>query len=221
MSNVDPARVRRRGVATWIWLAVSGTFSLVLGLVSVLAPGSTVGVLAVLLSLWLVGVGLGRVGLASSMRTWPTARRAAQGVVGVGLAAAGVGGLLGVWEARTVVTVVVGVGFLAAALADLVLSATGPRGAGRATTGALGVLHLCIGLTFLLLPAFGLTVLSVLVGLALVVLGLVQLGAAAVVRALIRSADRLADRLASQGQDPRVRRIPGDDDPRVIRGEVL
>ncbi len=217
----DLARARRTGTAVWVWLAVGGTVSLVLGLASVLAPGSTLGVLAVVLSLWLVAAGLGRVALAAAMRTWPSSRRGLQGVLGVVLAAAGVAGLLGLWDALTVVTVVVAVGFLVAAAADLGMAATGPRGAGRAATGGLGVLHLVIGLTFLLLPGVGLTVLAFLVGLALVVLGLVQLAAAGLVRALVRSTDRLGGRLGPSGAGRGPRLGGPDEDPRVVRGEVL
>lgn len=228
----DLARARRTGTAAWVWLAVGGVVSLGLGLASLLAPGSTLGVLAVVLSLWLVAAGLSRVGLAAAMRTWTPARRGVQGTVGVLLAAAGVAGLLGFWDPRTVVTTVVALGFLVAAAADLGMAATGPRGAGRAATGGLGVLHLVIGLTFLLLPGVGLAVLAGLVGLVLVVLGLVQLGAAALVRALVRRADALAVRLTHPPRGPlgppspggrtgSGRRLPGDDDPRVVRGEVL
>lgn len=235
MASDDLARARRTGTAAWVWLAVGGVVSLLLGLASLVAPGSTLGVLAVVLSLWLVAAGLSRVGLASAMRTWSAVRRGTQGVLGVVLAAAGVAGLLGLWDALTVVTVVVAAGFLVAGLADLGMAATAPRGVGRAATGALGLLHLVIGLTFLLLPGVGLTVLAVLVGLALVVLGLVQLAAAGLVRALVRTTDRLAGRLGGPGATDgrhgpgglggpgatRSRRLPGDDDPRVVRGEVL
>jgi uncharacterized membrane protein HdeD (DUF308 family) len=206
------ASVRRTGVAAWVWLAVGGTVTLVLGLVSILAPGATLTVLAVVLSLWLVAAGLGRVGLAAAMRSWSTARRAVQGVLGVALAAGGLAGLLGLWNSLTLVTVVVAVGFLVAAAADLGMALTGPRGVGRLATGALGVLHLVIGLTFLFLPDVGLTVLAVLVGIMLIVLGGVQLLAAFAVRALVRQADALVVRLEQGG---------GPDDPRVIRGEIL
>ena len=223
MVDGDLARARRTGAAAWVWLAVGGAVSLVLGIASVLAPGSTLGVLEVVLSLWLVAAGLSRVGLASAVRTWPTGRRVLQGGLGVGLAAAGVAGLLGLWDALTVVTVVVAVGFLVAAAADLGMAVTGPRGPGRAASGGLGVIHLLIGLTFLLLPQVGLTVLAVLVGLALVVLGLVQLAAAGVVRALVRQADALAVRLGGPPSPgtPGRGRLPADEDPRVVRGEVL
>ncbi|WP_340292842.1 DUF308 domain-containing protein, partial [Aquipuribacter hungaricus] len=224
MSSEDLARARRTGTSTWVWLAVGGVVSLVLGLVSVAAPGSTVGVLAVVLSLWLVAAGLGRVALASATRTWTSGRRTLQGALGVVMAAAGLAGLLGLFDPLTVVTVVVAAGFLVAGAADLGLAATGPRGLGRAASTGLGLLHLLIGLTFLLLPQVGLAVLTVLVGLALLVLGLVQLAAAGVVRALVRQADALAARLGGPHApgSPLApgRRLPGDEDPRVVRGEV-
>lgn len=216
MAQDDLARARRTGVAVWVWLAVGGVVSLVLGLVVLFSPGASLTVLAVVLSLWLLATGLGRIGLAAGMRGWSHARRGLQILLGVALAAAGVAGLLGLWDARTVVSLVVATGFLAAALADLVTAATAPRGAGRAATGALGLLHLGVGLTFLLLPSVGLGLLGALVGIALVGLGLVQLGASALVRALVRQADALGARLGRPG-------LGGDDgeDPRVVRGEIL
>lgn len=234
MSSEQFARARSTGVAAWVWLAAGGTVSLVLGLVALLAPGATLTVLAVVLSLWLMAAGLGRVGLAASVRSWPTGRRVLQGGLGVALAVGGLAGLLGLWSSLTLVTVVVVVGFLVAAAADLGMALTGPRGLGRLATGALGLLHLVVGLTFLLLPDVGLTVLAVLLGLALVVLGAVQLGAAALVRGLVRRTEALQQRLLDLGggppwadgsspgrvTGPRGRDDDGDD-PRVIRGEVL
>ncbi|MGJ7440925.1 DUF308 domain-containing protein [Aquipuribacter sp. MA13-6] len=217
MSSDHLDRARSTGVAAWVWLAVGGAVTLALGLVSLLAPGATLTVLAVVLSLWLIATGLGRVGLAVAVTTSPTARRALQGVLGVGLALAGLAGLLGLWNSLTLVTLVVAIGFLVAGAADLAMAATGPRGVGRFATGSLGVLHLLVGLVFLLLPEVGLTVLAVLVGVVLVGLGLVQLGAAALVRALVRQTEALRRRMEETGG-------PGPDDgdgPRVIRGEVL
>lgn len=235
MSQEDLARARRTGVAVWVWLAVGGVVSLVLGLVVLVSPGASLRVLAVVLSLWLLATGLGRVGLAAGMRTWTTARRGLQILLGVALAAAGVAGLLGLWDARTVISLVVATGFLVAALGDLLTAATSPRGAGRAATTGLGLLHLVVGLTFLLLPDVGLGLLGVLVGLALLVLGLVQLGASALVRALVRQADAVSARLggrvvrgdlagdrdASTHPFRDTSRDPDDGDPRVVRGEIL
>lgn len=216
MSSTSPfAGARSSGVAVWVWLAVGGSVGLVLGLVCLLAPGATLTVLAVVLSLWLVAAGLSRVALAAAMRSWPSSRRLLQGGLGVLLAAGGVAGLLGVWNSLTLVILVVAVGFLVAAAADLATAFAAPRGPGRVATAALGLLHLGIGLTFLLLPDVGLTVLAVLVGILLVVLGGMQLLAALLIRALVRQADALAARLAEVGR-------PDDgEDPRVIRGEVL
>lgn len=216
MSSEQLAHARSTGVAAWVWLAVGGAVTLGLGLVSLLAPGATLTVLAVVLSLWLMATGLGRVALAVAVRTWPTGRRVVQGVLGVALAVGGLAGLLGVWNSLTLVTLVVGIGFLVAGAADLAMAATGPRGVGRLATGSLGVLHLAVGLVFLLLPDVGLTVLAVLVGVVLVGLGLVQLGASALVRALVRQTEALQRRVDEAGR-------PGQagDDPRVIRGEVL
>lgn len=224
MSSEQLDRARSTGVAAWLWLAVGGVVALSLGLVSLLAPGATLTVLAIVLSLWLLATGLGRVGLASASRTWPTSRRALQGVLGVGLAGAGVAGLLGLWNSLSLVTLVVAFGFLVAGAADLAMALTGPRGLGRAATGALGVLHLLVGLTFLLLPDVGLTVLAVGVGFGLLLLGAVQLGAAALVRALVRRTDELQRRVDGLGRRdtrPDVRRDDDGDGPRVIRGEVL
>lgn len=212
MSNDDLARARRTGVTLWVWLAVGGVVSVLLGLVAVLSPDASLRVLAVVLSLWLVATGLGRMGLAGAVRTWSVGRRGLQVAVGVVLAAVGVAGLLGLWDALTVVTVVVAVGFLVAAATDLLTAATGPRGAGRAATGSLGVLHLLVGLTFLLLPEVGLALLAGLVGIVLVGLGLVQLGASALVRSLVHRADAVVARLD---------RPDDGDGPRVIRGEIL
>lgn len=217
MSSEHLDRARSTGVAAWVWLAVGGAVTLTLGLVSLLAPGATLTVLAVVLSLWLIATGLGRVALAVAVTTWSTGRRAVQAVLGVALAVGGLAGLLGLWNSLTLVTLVVAIGFLVAGAADLAMAATGPRGVGRLATGSLGVLHLVVGLVFLLLPEVGLTVLAVLVGVVLVGLGLVQLGAAALVRALVRQTEALQRRMGEPGR-------PGPDDgdgPRVIRGEVL
>lgn len=213
MSSQDLARARVTGTAAWVWLAVGGGVSLVLGLVCLFATDATLTVLGIVLSLWLMVAGLARVALAASMKRWSTGRRVLQGVLGVVLAAAGLAGLLGLWSALTLVTVVVGVGFLISAAADFGMAMTGPRGVGRFATGALGLLNLGIGLLFLLLPDVGLALLAVLVGITLIVLGGVQLMAAGVVRALVHRVDAVS-------RDLGARPAPGDD-PRVIRGDVL
>lgn len=220
----DPvARARRQGVLTWVWLAASGALCVVLGLVSVLSPGTSLTVLGVVLSLLLLGLGLSRIALAVGVRGWPLARRAVQGALGAGLCVAGLAGVAGAWSAVTVVGLVVGAAFLLTGLADLVTAGTGPRGLGRAATGGLGVVHVLVGLFFLLVPDVGLAVLAVLVGVVLVGLGLLQLAAAGLVRALVRRADVLVARLRADGPGPdRLGgRGPDDEGPRVVRGEVI
>jgi uncharacterized membrane protein HdeD (DUF308 family) len=220
---VDPvARARRQGVLTWVWLAVSGGLCLVLGLVSILSPATSLRVLAVVLSLLLMGIGLSRIALAVGVRGWGRGRRLVQGVLGGALAVLGLTGLAGLWSAVTLVGVVVGLAFVATGLADLVTAATGPRGLGRAATGSLGVVHVVVGLVFLFLPEVGLTVLAVLVGVVLVGLGLLQLGAAWLVRLLVRQADALAAPLRQDGTGgPGRLGGPEDGDGRVVRGEVI
>lgn len=215
MASEQIRSIRGMGRNAWGWLAVSGTLSIVLGLVSLFVPGATVTVLAIVFSVWLLASGAGRIALARAMDSWVGWRRLTQTALGLVLVVAGVAGLFGAWNSLQLLTLLVGLGFLLAAVADLVVAATAPSAAGRFATGSLGVVHLLVALVFLFLPEVGLTVLAVIVGLVLLGLGLMQLLAALLIRAVVRRAGDLAERLE------RTERDEGPEGPRVIRGEVL
>ena len=228
MTSSTPAP-RGLAAATWGWLALGGVVTVVLGLVCVLAPGSTLTVLAVAFSLFLIGNGFLRLMLGLVLFRWAGWRRALQALLGVLLVVAGVVGLVDVMASLRLFTLLVGIAFVLAAAGDFAVAVsdrrtdalTGggppPGTVGRATRWSVlgsAVAHLLIGVVFLVVPELGLIALAIAVGTALVCLGAAQLVAAFYVRRLVK---RALSGLSFRTRPP----DPPDDGPRTIRGEVL
>ena len=227
MASSTPAP-RGLAAATWGWLAVGGVLTVVVGLVCILAPGSTLTVLAVAFSLFLIGNGFVRLMLGLVLFRWAGWRRSLQAVLGVLLVVAGIVGLVDVMTSLRLFTLLVGAAFVLAAVGDLAVAVsdrrTDVRTGGGPAPGTLAratrwsvlasaAAHLVLGAVFLVVPELGLLALAIAIGTALVCLGAAQLVAAFHVRRLVK---RALAAVATHG------RPPGDDDgPRTIRGEVL
>lgn len=206
MSSPEAAQLRRMTTGAWAWLAVGGVVSLVVGILAIVLPDVTIAVLGLVFGLWLLVAGIARLGLATVMVGWPAWRRALTALFGAALLVVGILGLINLAGSARALALLIGIGFLLAALADLTLALSGRPGRSRWASLALGGVHLVIGVVFLARPDAGLTAIAVTLGVVLVVLGVAQLVAAVAVR---RWLHRVVDRLGPS------------DEPKVIGYEIL
>jgi uncharacterized membrane protein HdeD (DUF308 family) len=207
MSSPEAAELRRMTTGAWAWLAVGGVVSLVIGIIAIAWPDVTATLIGLFFGLWLLVAGVARLGLSFVMSGWPAWRRILAGLFGVALVVIGILGLLNTAGSARALAVLIGIGFLIAAVADLATALTGRGGRSRAATLAIGAIHLVIGIVFVAWPDTGLRALSVTLGVILVVLGVLQLVAALAIRQWLRE---VTDQMRT-----------GPDEPKVIGYEIL
>jgi len=177
----------------------------VLGSVALARPSAAFGVLGLAFGLWLLSEGLSRVTLAARSRSSPRWYRALSGVLGAALLVAGVVALANLTRSAEALALLVGVGFAVAAVVDVVLWLAA-RGRGGVLLG-LAVVHALVAVLFLTSPGAGLTVVTVLLGVLLLIVGPGAMAAGAALWRLGRLVGR--------------RRDDSSDDMRVIEAEIL
>jgi uncharacterized membrane protein HdeD (DUF308 family) len=177
----------------------------VLGVVALARPSAAFPVLGLAFGLWLLSDGLSRVTLAVRSRTSPAWYRALSGVLGAALLVAGVVALANLTRSAEVLALLVGVGFAVAAVVDVILWLAS-RGSSGLLLG-LAVVHALVAVLFLTSPGAGLTVVAVLLGVLLLLVGPVAVAAGVAVWRLGRLIGR--------------RRDDGPDDIKVIEAEIL
>jgi uncharacterized membrane protein HdeD (DUF308 family) len=182
MSSADVEQVKRMSAGAWGWLVAAGVISLVLGIVSLVWPDATITVLGIVFGLWLGLAGLARLGLAFVMAGWPAWRRVLTGLFGIALVVVGVVALVDPGGSARALAILIGIGFLVAAVADLVLGVSGRGGRGRWATLGLGLINLVLAALFLFWPDTGLQVIAVTLGVVLLVLGVLQIAAGVALR---------------------------------------
>ncbi|MGF1645872.1 MAG: DUF308 domain-containing protein [Kineosporiaceae bacterium] len=186
-------------------LVLGGVAAVVLGIVALARPSAAFPVLGLAFGLWLLSEGLSRTTLAARSRSAPAWYRVLSGVLGAALLVAGVVALANLTRSAEVLALLVGVGFSLAAVVDVVMwLATGRR---NAWLPGLAIVHALVAALFLTSPGAGLTVVTVLLGLVLLLVG----PAAMAGGLLLWRLGRLIGR----------RRDDGPDDIRVIEAEIL
>jgi uncharacterized membrane protein HdeD (DUF308 family) len=191
--------------AAGVALVLGGVAAVALGVVALARPGAAFGVLGLAFGLWLLMEGLSRATLAARSRSAPVRYRVVSGVLGAALLVAGIVALANLTRSAEVLALLIGVGFAVAAVVDAVLwVAARARGGLRL---ALAVVHALVAVLFLTSPGAGLTVVAVLLGVLLLLVGPVAVGVGLVMWRLGRILDR--------------RRDDGPDDIRVLQAEIL
>lgn len=155
-----------------------GVISIAIGVMLLVWPDKTLLVVAALIGVLLVLLGVSRLWAAWSAKELPSAVRALRGLAGLVLVILGVAVLRHLEGSLTVLTVLLGVAWMVAGLAEIAFGLTGGEG-GRAgsRTGSLllGTLDVIAGLVLFLWPQTSLTVVVWVVGLWLIAVGVIQL----------------------------------------------
>lgn len=208
----ETAAMRSAAAITWVPLIAIGALVVGCGALLLAAPGATVTMLTVVIALWLVVTGVGRLGLGLAMAVWPAGRRALTALTGALLAVAGVAALVDLSGSKTILGWAIGIGLLIGAVGDAAVLVSGRAQRSRAALVVLAVAQLVLGVVFLLEPAAGLAGIAVGFGAALAAVGVVAVIGGLVVRSRV---NRFVDRMTGGG--------PRDDGPGpdVIEGTIL
>jgi uncharacterized membrane protein HdeD (DUF308 family) len=166
-----PAPVRHEGVDVPFWQTLAlGVLSILFGVALLVWPDVTVRVLGVLVGIWLLLVGVGRIfGAFVSWRGlgW----QVLSGIVGVVFVAGGVACLRDVTKGVTVLAFLIALAWIFIGLAELVAAAAA-SGTARVWLTVLALAAIVIGFVFLLWPAPSLTVVVVLAGITSLLIGI-------------------------------------------------
>jgi uncharacterized membrane protein HdeD (DUF308 family) len=157
----------------WGWMLSMGVISVVIGLVALVFPGPTLLAIAILFGIQLVALGVFRFveAIATSARSgWLKAVNALLAVIAV---------VVGIYLLRhpflsvLLLSVLLGIFWIAYGVFDLFLAAGDPRVPARAWVTAGAVLSIAAGAFILFVPGLSLLALVVALGVWLVVYGLI------------------------------------------------
>jgi uncharacterized membrane protein HdeD (DUF308 family) len=179
----EQALMDRIGRAWWLVL-ILGLVSIAVGVILLVRPFTAVNVAAIILGIWLLVSGVIALAQAFSSRLETVARvlNAITGVIGIVL---GIIALESVENRIELLILFLGIWWI---MRGIVAIAVGASGEGGGVAVFLGVLGIIAGVVVLLWPIQTLTVLTVVAGIWLLVLGLVEVIAAFRVRSLTRDA---------------------------------
>ncbi|MCV2395664.1 DUF308 domain-containing protein [Actinotalea sp. M2MS4P-6] len=210
----DAAALRSAAAITWLPLIVVGVLVAGTGGLVLAAPDATVTLLTVVLALWLLITGIARLGLGLAMSVWTARRRALTVLTGAALAVAGIAALANVSGSTSVLGWAIGIGLLIGAAGDAAVLVSGRTQRSRGALVVLALAQLVLGVVFLLEPAAGLAGIAVVLGAALLAIGVIAVVGGFVVRSRV---NRFVNQMTTPGGRP-----GGDDGgPDVIEGRVL
>jgi uncharacterized membrane protein HdeD (DUF308 family) len=155
-------------------LVVVAVVGLVLGVIGLFFPGATLLTVAILFGIYLIVSGVFRVTAAFLVDTASTGLRWLTGIAGVLVLAAGVICLANPFQSLIVLAVVIGIGWIAEGVVDLV---AGVRGAVHPRWFAYlsGIVSIAAGVAMFVLPAAGILSLVVIGSILLIVVSLTTL----------------------------------------------
>jgi len=173
------ALLERIGRAWWLILAL-GVISVIVGVIVLVRPFTAVNVAAIIFGIWLLASGVIQLAQAFNSRLDTVARvlNAITGVIGIIL---GILSLESVENRIALLILFIGIWWIIRGIAQIVIGASA---SGGGVTVFLGVVGLIAGIVLLVWPIETLTVLTVVVGIWLLVLGLFEIIAAFRVRSL-------------------------------------
>jgi uncharacterized membrane protein HdeD (DUF308 family) len=172
----------REVTGLWWLLLLGGVASLVIGILLLVWPSRTLEVIAILVGIELLLVGVIQIGLALGQ---PSGARGGPLLLG---ALAGVAGLIVIRHpggSLLVIALAVGIYLVLSGVLKLVSAFDASSGRGWLLLGA--AVDLAIGVIIVAWPDFGVSSLAVLLGIALLVRGAIEVASALV----LRSADRV------------------------------
>jgi uncharacterized membrane protein HdeD (DUF308 family) len=172
----------REVTSLWWLLLLGGVVSLVIGILLLVWPSATLEVIAILVGIELLLVGVIEIGLALGQ---PSGSRAGPLLLG---ALAGVAGLIVIRHpggSLLVIALAVGIYLVVSGVLKLVAAFDASSGRGWLLVGA--AVDLAIGVVIVAWPSFGVSSLAILLGIALVVRGLIEVAAAFALRSAGRA----------------------------------
>lgn len=170
MSRDGPLLKRATHIGT-----VLGVVSIILGVLVLAWPMRTLVIIAVLFGIELVILGVFRIAIALAL-VMPGKLRALGAVLGILTVAAGVFCFFRPGTSLTVVALFLAIGFIADGVAELARITAGKRAAGvRRLTALSGAVSILAGLLVIIFPETSLILLAQVGGVALIVIGLVQI----------------------------------------------
>jgi uncharacterized membrane protein HdeD (DUF308 family) len=171
----------------WGWLLTFGVLSILLGIALLVWPGRTLLVLAIFLGAYLLVSGIFQIVAAFSESGASTGFRWLIGISGF------FGIVLGLFAFRSwahaviVLVLLIGFGFLFRGMAQLIEGIADKGLPGRGWQIFSGIVGILAGLVVLMYPGPSLTVLAVLSGIWLIVLGVIEVVGAFRLRSLART----------------------------------
>ncbi|KQX06993.1 MULTISPECIES: HdeD family acid-resistance protein [unclassified Leifsonia] len=171
--QIDPNRLSKSEVnGIRVALGVSAVVALVLGIVVLVWPDKTAGLLAVLFGLYFLIIGIVRLAKGIFSKGISGGSRVLSILLGLLLVIAGIFALRNLESTVALLGIIIGIAWIIEGVAALVESASdGSRWPGI----VFGVISIIAGIVVLFLPAASVAVLLVIGGIFLVIAGLVQL----------------------------------------------
>jgi uncharacterized membrane protein HdeD (DUF308 family) len=164
--------VRESALFPWWSLLVLGVLTLLLGIVVLAWPGSTLRVLGVLAGIWMLVAGVIRI-VSAFVRGRGVGRQVLSGIVGVVLVLGGLACLRDIATSLVALALIVSLSWMLSGIAEIVMAADA-RGSSRTWLLVLGVLSAILGLIFLFFPGLSLFALVLTTGLGFITTGAVQ-----------------------------------------------
>jgi len=177
----DQAIIERIGRAWWLVL-ILGIGSLIVGAIFLIRPFTAVNVAAIIFGIWLLVAGVFQLAQAFNSRSETVVRvlNTITGVIGIIL---GILALASVENRISLLILFIGIWWIMRGLVQIVIGASSEAGGMNVF---LGVVGLIAGIVLLVWPIETVTVFTVVVGIWLLVLGLLEVIAAFRVRSLNR-----------------------------------
>lgn len=171
--QIDPNRLSKSEVnGIRVALGVSAVVALVLGIIVLVWPDKTAGLLAVLFGLYFLIVGVVRLAKGIFSKGISGGSRVLSILLGLLLVVAGIFALRNIESTVALLGIIIGIAWIIEGVAALVESSSdGSRWPGI----VFGVISIIAGVVVLFLPAASVAVLLVIGGIFLVIAGLVQL----------------------------------------------
>lgn len=160
-----------------------------LGVAVMVWPEATIGVVAVLLGIALLVSGIFSVIGALTRSDHATPLRLLSGISGALSILLGVLAFSGITEAVTILTLMIGFGWMVRGIGELVVGISAKGAPGRGLTIAAGALGIVAGAVVLLWPSITLLALAYVSGIWLVLLGILQIVLAFRLRKVTSAAD--------------------------------
>lgn len=177
---------------SWPWILARGILAILFGIFTLIWPGKTLLILAVLIGIWLVMDGVGRLFNAFALRTLPGFDRVLLGIFGVISLAAGVFALANPAATLRALVILLAVWLFISGFGDIAAAISIRKEiTGEWLLVVGGVLSILFGVVALLLPGVALATAAIIIGIDALVMGLVLVFSALRLRKLSRDQDGL------------------------------